>query len=232
MVNRPYVVLSCATTIDGYLDDSSDRRLILSNATDFDRVDALRAESDAILVGATTIRRDNPRLLVRSAVRRGERVARGLSASPAKVAVTTTGELDPTCRFFADDGTEKLVYCASSAVAEARARLGEVAAVRDAGDPPDLPTVLADLSARGVRRLLVEGGGQVHTQFLTGGLADELHLVVAPFFVGDSSAPRFCRDGRYPWTVDQPAQLLEVRRMDDVVLLRYALRTPCEKGGR
>jgi 5-amino-6-(5-phosphoribosylamino)uracil reductase len=70
---------------------------------------------------------------------------------------------------------------------------------------------------------MVEGGGMVHTQFLTAGLADELHLVVAPLFVGDSRAPRFVGDGRFPWTSDRRAVLAEVRPIDDVVLLRYAL---------
>src|SRR5205823_1491727 len=80
---RPYVVLSCAMSVDGYLDDATDRRLILSNEADLDRVDGVRADSDAILVGANTIRRDNPRLLVRSPARRAQRVARGQApASP------------------------------------------------------------------------------------------------------------------------------------------------------
>ena len=70
---------------------------------------------------------------------------------------------------------------------------------------------------------MVEGGGTVHTQFLTADLADELHLVVAPFFVGDSRARRFVGDGRFPWNPDRRATLAEVRRIGDVVLLRYAL---------
>jgi 5-amino-6-(5-phosphoribosylamino)uracil reductase len=71
--NRPYVLLSCAASIDGYIDDTSETRLLLSNDTDFDRVDDVRASCDAILVGATTIRKDNPRLLVRSQARRDAR---------------------------------------------------------------------------------------------------------------------------------------------------------------
>ena len=70
---------------------------------------------------------------------------------------------------------------------------------------------------------MVEGGGIVHTQFLAGDLVDELQLVVAPFFVGDSSAPRFVSDGRFPWNADRRATLAEVRQIGDVVLLRYAL---------
>ena len=63
MAERPYVLLSVAASIDGFIDDNTDQRLLLSNDADFDRVDAVRAGVDAILVGANTIRRDDPRLL-------------------------------------------------------------------------------------------------------------------------------------------------------------------------
>jgi riboflavin biosynthesis pyrimidine reductase len=62
---RPYVILSCAMSIDGYIDDTSPERLALSDEADFDRVDQVRADSDAIMVGAVTLRRDNPRLRVK-----------------------------------------------------------------------------------------------------------------------------------------------------------------------
>jgi 5-amino-6-(5-phosphoribosylamino)uracil reductase len=221
--DRPYVLLSCGMSLDGYLDDASERRLMLSNEADFDRVDAVRAECDAIMVGATTVRRDNPRLLVRSPARRSARVARGMCPSPVKATVTGSGELDPGAEFFAAGNPDKLVYSASSAVEKARHRLDRVATVVDAGDPVDLRWVVADLRERGVCRLMVEGGGTMHTQFLTAGLADELHLVIAPLFVGDSRAPRFVRDGGFPWGSNRRADLAEVRQIGDVVLLRYAL---------
>ena len=110
-------------------------------------------------------------------------------------------------------------------MAQARERLGPVATVVDGGQQVDMRRISEDLYARGVRRLMVEGGGTVHTQFLTADLADELHLVVAPFFVGDSGARRFVGDGRFPWNPDRRATLAEVVRIDDVVLLRYALST-------
>jgi 5-amino-6-(5-phosphoribosylamino)uracil reductase len=210
-------------SLDGYLDSASDKRLLLSNDADFDRVDAVRAGCDAILVGAATVRKDNPRLLVRTRARLDQRTARGLRPTPVKVTVTRRAQLDPGANFFLTGDAEKLVYCASAAVAEARARLGPVATVVDGGQPVEMRRLSEDLYARGVRRLMVEGGGNVHTQFLTGDLADELHLVVAPFFVGDSRARRFVEDGRFPWNPDHHAALAEVRRIGDVVLLRYAL---------
>ena len=72
MVDRPYTLLSCGMSLDGYLDSATIARLQLSNDADFDRVDAVRASCDAILVGANTVRTDNPRLLVRSSERRRE----------------------------------------------------------------------------------------------------------------------------------------------------------------
>jgi 5-amino-6-(5-phosphoribosylamino)uracil reductase len=225
MADRPYTLLSCGMSIDGYLDSAEAARLQLSNAADFDRVDAERARCDAILVGAATIRADNPRLLVRSAARRAERVSRGLPPSPAKVTLTRRGDLAGTAAFFTTGDSDKIVYCPTSAAETLRARLGAVATVVDTGQACDVDVaeVLKHLSARGIDRVMVEGGGNVLTQFLTADLVDELHLVVAPLFVGDSRAPRFVGNGRFPWNPHRRATLAGVRQIGDVVLLRYAL---------
>ncbi len=223
MRDRPYTLLSCALSIDGYLGSATSRRLELSNDADFDRVDEVRASCDAILVGAATVRMDNPRLLVRSPNRRQQRRESGLSASPVKVTVTERVELDPRADFFTTGEIEKLVYCASPRLPDARSRLGAVATVVDGGRRVKMQRVTEDLGQRGVQRLMVEGGGNVHTQFLTEDLVDELQLVVAPFFVGDSRATRFVTDGHFPWNANRRAELAEVRQLGDVVLLRYAL---------
>ena len=76
---------------------------------------------------------------------------------------------------------------------------------------------------------MVEGGGTVHTQFLTADLVDELQLVVAPVFVGDARAPRFVDDGPFPFTASHRARLAEVRRVGDAALLRYALTDRCRE---
>jgi 5-amino-6-(5-phosphoribosylamino)uracil reductase len=140
-----------------------------------------------------------------------------------KVTVTRRAELDAGADFFTAGDAEKLVYCASPVVPDARVRLEPVATVVDAGTTVEMRTLSADLAARGVERLMVEGGGTVHTQFLSDDLVDELQLVVAPVFVGDSEAPRFVRDGSFPWNTGRRAELVDVRKIGDVVLLRYAL---------
>ncbi|WP_028645502.1 RibD family protein [Nocardioides sp. URHA0020] len=231
MPDRPYTLLSCGMSIDGYLDSAEDERLILSNEADLDRVDEVRAGCDAILVGATTVRKDNPRLLVRRPDRQLERVARGLKPSPAKVTVTGRADLDPTGRFFTTGDAEKLVYSPSAHVDAARSRLGAVATVVDGGARLTMRALSEDLHERGVGRLMVEGGGTIHTQFLAEGLADELQLVVAPFFVGDSAARRFVDDGPFPVRPGHPATLADVRRIGEVVLLRYQLSERFEEAG-
>jgi 5-amino-6-(5-phosphoribosylamino)uracil reductase len=230
MRERPYTLLSCCVSIDGYIGKAASR-LFLSNDADFDRVDAVRASCDAILVGATTVRTDNPRLLVRSEARREERTARGLPESPIKVTVTRRAELDARADFFKLGEAEKIVYCASPWAADAKDRLGPVATVVDAGDTVEMRTLSTDLAARGVDRLMVEGGGTVHTQFLTEDIVDELQLTVAPVFVGDSEAPRFVRDGIFPWNPARRAELVDVHKLGDVVLLRYALSSRFQERG-
>ncbi len=196
---------------------------MLSNSADLDRVDELRAAADVILVGARTVRRDNPRLLVRSADRRAERVASGLAPTPAKATVTATGDLDPQAAFFSVGDTAKLVYCPRGEERRIRRRLGGPATVVPLGEEVAMADLLCDLGERGAGRVLVEGGGSTLTQFLGGDLVDELHVAVAPFFVGDRRAPRFVGDGAFPWTAERRAPLMEARTIGDVVLLRYAL---------
>jgi 5-amino-6-(5-phosphoribosylamino)uracil reductase len=269
--HRPYVVLSCAVSIDGYLDDISDTRLLLSSDEDFDRVDGLRASCDAILVGATTVRRDDPRLLIRSAERRAERRARGLPAHPLRVTLTGSGNLDPNARLFVppssdDDGQDDdgrhddeaaalgghtLVYTSGAGAGATRSRLRtaprveivelgdvelgiadvgtlEVRDIARAVDTAELCAVLADLAARGVRRLLVEGGARLLSRLLGEGIADELQLVVAPLIVGVPPererrvAPRITIVNGLPSGAER-LRLVETRTVGDCVLLRYLL---------
>jgi riboflavin-specific deaminase-like protein len=218
---RPYVILSAATSVDGYLDDTSPDRLLLSNDADFDRVDEVRAASDAILIGATTMRKDNPRLLVNSAARRAKRMADGRSEYPLKVTVTASGDLDRDLKFW-HHGGRKMVFTTDGALEKVQATLDGLADVVSTGSELDWEAVLEELGRRGVERLMVEGGATVHTQLMAANLADEVHLAVAPLLVGDPQAPKFLGAASYPGGSTARMKLLEARVVGDVVLLRYA----------
>ncbi|GAA2605564.1 dihydrofolate reductase family protein [Streptomyces lienomycini] len=185
-------------------------------------MDEVRASVDAILVGAGTIRADDPRLLVNSAERRAARVAAGEAAYPLKVTVSGSGELDPAARFW-HTGGDKVLLTTDDGARRARA-LGIGADVVSLGAEIDWQAALEYLhDRRGVRRLMVEGGGTVHTQLLQRELADELHLVLAPILVGDPAAPRLFGPGAYQ---GGRLRLVESRRIEDVVLNRYLPTAP------
>jgi 5-amino-6-(5-phosphoribosylamino)uracil reductase len=224
MSDRPYVTLSCAMSIDGYLDTTGPERLALSNAADLDRVDSVRSENDAILVGASTVRRDNPRLMVRNEQRRAARTAAGLPGSPIKVTVTSSGDLDQDAAFFTAGDAQKIVYTPSGRARRLDERLQGAATVVGLAERVTMSALLLDLATRrGVHRLMVEGGGTILTQFLAEDLADELHLVIAPIFVGEARAPRIVTSASFPWTASHRATLASTRQIGDVVLMRYAL---------
>ncbi|MGV9252108.1 dihydrofolate reductase family protein [Streptomyces sp. NPDC003697] len=219
---RPYVLLSAAVSLDGYLDDTGPERLLLSGPADFDRVDEVRASVDAILIGAGTLRTDNPRLLVNSPGRRAARVAAGRPEYPLKVTVSTSGDLDPRAPFW-HTGGEKVLYTTDPGADRAR-EAGIAADVVPLGPEVDWRRLLEHLhDERGVRRLMVEGGGIVHTQLIQQQLADELQLVLAPLFVGDPGAPRLFGPGAYQ---GGRLRLVETRAIEDVVLMRYEPTAP------
>ncbi|HLI38272.1 MAG TPA: dihydrofolate reductase family protein [Streptosporangiaceae bacterium] len=223
---RPYVLLSVAQSLDGYIDDTTSQRLVLSSPEDLDRVDEVRAGCDAIMIGATTLRRDNPRLRVKSAERRAARAARGLPPELLRVIVTRTGKISRDLRIWTADG-DKIIYCPDAIAPGLRSVLGDLAIVAALGPEVDLSVMLGDLGARGVKRLMVEGGEQVHTQFLAADLADELHVTIGGFFVADPAAPRFVTQGvRLPQNAARRMRLAEVSRAGETAVLRY-LRALC-----
>jgi len=222
---RPYTIVSCAVSLDGCLDDASPERLILSGPQDLDEVDELRSAADAVMVGAGTIRADNPRLLVRDDSRVAAREAEGRPPHPLRVTVTASGDLDPAARFFAGPGTP-LVYAPAVAAAAARRNLKDKAVVIDAGAELSLAAVLHDLYAeRMVFTLLAEAGAVLARDLLAQDLVDEIRLAVAPFFVGDENAPRFALPAHYPHGKGNPMALASVRRLGDLAVLRYRLNS-------
>jgi riboflavin-specific deaminase-like protein len=221
---RPYVLLSVAQSIDGYIDDTSPERLVLSSPEDLDRVDEVRAGCDAIMIGATTLRRDDPQLRIKSPGRRAARVGRGLPEQLLRVITTRSGNLSPGLRIWGSDGS-KIVYCPDGAADVLRESLGALAVVVPLGGQVDFAALLDDLGARGIGRLMVEGGEQVHTQLLQADLADEVQVTIGGFFVGDQKAPRFVSPGvSLPQSPARRMLLADVSRAGETAVLRYLVQ--------
>ena len=169
------VTLSAAVTADGYMDDDSPRRLIISTPGDWEEVYRLRAAHDAILAGAETLRRDDPSLLVRDQAARARRVQAGLKPDIAKVTLTRSGGLSPRLRFFTAGDADRYVFSQGEIT-----RLQNIATVISTSEAITAKYIVTELEKRGIERLMVEGGAGVLRMFLDEGMADTLRLAVNP----------------------------------------------------
>ncbi|NLH99885.1 MAG: 5-amino-6-(5-phosphoribosylamino)uracil reductase [Chthonomonadales bacterium] len=181
-VTLPKVLLSCAITLDGYLNDLSPERLQLSSEADRDAVDALRAAADAVMVGVGTVMTDDPALTVRSPVRQAARQLAGRPRQPLRVVLAGHRRLDDLYKVTGDGLGATLVYGTEGAHGR------NVEYVRVASR--DMVEALRDLSARGIARVLVEGGEAISSEVLRRDLADVLRVAIAPCVVGRSRSPR------------------------------------------
>ncbi len=210
------IILSAAISADGYLDDAVEgERLILSSPEDWRAIYALRAECDAILVGAGTLREDNPSLVIRDPALRKKREAEGRSPDIMKVAVSGSGRLDSNLRFFTDGDGEKVLFTMGAVSNE----ISELATVISR---PELTAtiILNQLRKMGVRSLMVEGGSAVLSMFLKEKSWDEFRLGIAPIFVGDEKAPRLVLDGEYP-----PMTLIKTEQLGQTAVLHFINRS-------
>jgi 5-amino-6-(5-phosphoribosylamino)uracil reductase len=206
VIERPKmrVEVSVAVSLDGYIDDRSPERLVLSSPEDLADMRIAREACDAILVGAETVRRDNPSLR---------------SPNAARVVVTQSGDLDPGLRFF--DGSSRTIVLTAPDRADAmRERLGERAQIVpiERFEPAAIIAALADC---GVRSLFVEGGTRVLTAFLASGAFDRLRVAIAPFFVGDDRSPRLVGAASFLNDAKHRLVLRSIRALGDVAVLEY-----------
>lgn len=191
MTARPWVTLNAAMTADGKIDTFERRGASISPPADWRRVDRLRAESDAIMVGGRTLLQEDPRLTVRSAALRAKRRRRGLPEQPMKVGVVSRASLDPRCRFLTHGQARVVIFTTFRTPPEEIDRLRESGAEvhRLGQERVDLPAAMGELGRMGVARLLVEGGGTLNAELLRLRLVDEVQIYLAPLVFGGATAP-------------------------------------------
>ncbi|MFI3324021.1 MAG: dihydrofolate reductase family protein [Rikenellaceae bacterium] len=209
------VTLSVARSKDGYIDDMSPERLVLSTPEDWAEVYRLRAEADAIVIGAETLRRDNPRLGLKSEELRAQRLEEGRSAEPTKVVISSTGEIDPSLRIF--EVSEQSVIIFST---RPRTELKGIATVILA-EQITAHVVVTELEKRGLSNIFVEGGAKILDMFLREGAADFVRIATNPSIeVNDIAAPRF----ETPAMLDYATPLCS--NLGGMEIEEYTLREP------
>ena len=232
-----HVVVNAAQSVDGKLATRRREQLRISGAEDFDRVDRVRAAADAVLVGVGTVLADDPHLTLDEEDRRVERLRNGRPGNPARVVADSTGRT-PTDARILDDAATTYLLVSPSTPAERREALEEAGAdVLVIGDDEsgdgesgdgesegdghvDLAAGIDALAARGVGRLMVEGGGEVIASCFAAGLVDELHVYVGSLVIGGRDAPTLA-DGE-GFTESFPRlDLVGTERLDDGIVLSY-----------
>ena len=225
---KPFVFINIAVTADGKMDTYERRGAAISSAADKARVDRLRAESDAVMVGGRTLLDEDPKLTVKSEALRAERVVRGLTPNPIKVGIVTKAEIKPDSDFL-NFGEARIVIFTTNQTSSIKIEL-----LRSRGvdvfvhESPrvDLAKALETLHELGVKRLMVEGGGTLNFELLRLGLVDELSVYVAPMIFGGESAPTAAAGMGLARGEAIPLKLIHSEVYDDEggVLLHYSLK--------
>lgn len=189
-----YVLGRIAQSLDGRIAIANGASRWISGQQDIVHTHRLRALFDAVVVGAGTVRADDPQLTTREVE----------GPSPVRVVLDTNRRLDARYRVFRE-GPETLLLCASDAPGADHVGHALVQRLPRAGEGLDIIAVLAALARRGLRRIFVEGGGITVSRFLAAGALDRLHVTVAPLVIG-SGIPAF--------TLPEATALADVLRFD------------------
>jgi len=223
-MNRPFVFINVAMTADGKIDTFQRRGAAISSPRDKERVDRLRAEADAVMVGGRTLLDEDPKLTVKSEALRAERVARERAPNPRKVGVVTQAHLKPDSQFL-NTGPADIVIFTTRRTSKRHISLLTARGVDvyvDDDRRVNLPNALATLKDLGVDRLMVEGGSRLNFELLRLGLVDEITAFIAPMIFGGDSAPTMAAGMGLERSAAIPLKLIDVEKWDDGgVYVRY-----------
>jgi 2,5-diamino-6-(ribosylamino)-4(3H)-pyrimidinone 5'-phosphate reductase len=223
-MNRPFVFINIAMTADGKIDTYERKGSAISSLRDKERVDQLRADADAVMVGGRTLLEEDPKLTVKSEVLRAERVARGLSPNPIKVGVVTQAKIDADSQFLNSGPADIVIFTTRQTSKKYLSLLKaqQVDVYVDHAEKVNLKRALATLKDLGVNRLMVEGGATLNFELMRLGLVDEINVYVAPMVFGGESAPTMAAGSGLKRSEAIPLKLSEVEAWEDGgVLLKY-----------
>ncbi|NJD78037.1 MAG: 2,5-diamino-6-(ribosylamino)-4(3H)-pyrimidinone 5'-phosphate reductase [Candidatus Methanoperedens sp.] len=219
--SRPFVFINAAMSADGKIATIERKQTRISGKTDFDRVDELRATSDAVMVGIGTMLSDNPGLTVKSQERREKRRAKGMDENPVRIVIDSKARTPVDADIFRKGAGKKIIAVSETAPKERAEKLSKFAEIIVTGrESVDLEKLLLELKAGGINRLMVEGGAALNWGLISNGLVDEIYTFIGNVIIGGESAPTLV-DGVGRTGEACRLSLISCERMEDGVLIRW-----------
>ena len=184
-----------------------------------------RARADAVMIGHTTLKRDNVRLGLPAELR-AERIKRKQSSAPIRVIVSNAGRIDNRLRIFQSDISPVLIFSTKRMPKRVQAALKEKAVLHlDDSEHVDLASMLRTLRRNyNVRRVACEGGAKLFRALLERGFIDELNLTVAPFLFGGAKAPTLTGLSKDFLPKSVRCRLVGMRVVGEECFLTYSIR--------
>lgn len=216
-----HVVVNAAESVDGKLASVEREQLRISGPEDFARVDRLRADVDAVMVGVETVLADDPSLTLDDESLVSERVESGESPHPARIVADSHARTPPDADLLDDEADSYVLVSEATPPEQIAAVDGAGASTVIAGeDRVDLVSAFEELETRGISSVMVEGGGELIFSLFASGLVDDLRVFVGSKIIGGRTAPTLADgDG---FVEEFPAlSLRSVDRLDDGVVLEY-----------
>lgn len=221
----PYVTVNLAMSADGKLSTFERKQVKISGPKDFERVDVLKSDTDAIMVGIGTVLADDPSLTVKSLSLKQKRTAEGRDENPVRIIVDSKAKTPNDAEILHKGPGKRIIAVSKSADPKKTDKLKKYAEIIQAGEEKvDLKHLLKTLSERGIKTLMVEGGGTLIWSFFKENLVDEYYTCIGNIIIGGSSAPTPV-DG-FGFAMEDEfikLELSEMEKMDEGVLLRWRI---------
>ncbi len=221
---RPFIFINAAMSADGKMATIERKQTRISGNLDFDRMDELRAGSDAIMVGIGTIIYDNRSLTVKSVQRRDKRISTGLYENPVRIVVDSMARTPQEADIFKKGDGKRIIAITENAPQGLVKKLSEHAEIIIAGEKKvDLEKLLAELKARGIDRLMVEGGATLNWGLISGGFVDEIYSFIGNIIIGGRNSPTLVDGAGYRSDFCK-LELLSYEKLEEGVLIRWRVR--------
>lgn len=223
---RPHVFVNLAMSADGKLSTIERRQVRISGDADFRRVDLIKSQSDAIMVGIGTVLADDPSLTVKDAALKKERTDDGRDENPVRIVIDSRARTPVNADILHKGPGRRIIAVSGSADSEKTAALSEHAEIHVCGDEQvDLSAFLDYLGTIGIQSLMVEGGGTLIWSLFAEGLVDELYTCVGNVIIGGAGAPTPADGEGFISEDDFPSLVLrDAKRIDEGILLCWSVK--------